>query len=442
MGHRGVLPRHDDRHRLRRRPGRSASAPDRPTCWGWSCSPSACWSCGFAPGDAGARRRPVRAGLRRRRRAGDRLRRDRAGVRRRRATADVRHPLDRVGRARSRRTGAGGAGRGSRRLAVGVPRARARSSACAGVVGAARRCSASGRCDGRGHDARCRSSAAASSKRPRVAAGAALVVAGFTAGALAGSCPACVAGVLVGDRPAAAAHPARHPARRGRAAGGDRLTGGADVRLLRHRHVRAVRADQRPRHVEPRRQRRGHRGDRGVDVGGVGPATLDRTVRRGTGSCGSGYLLLVPGIAIVAVASIPDLLPFWFDPRRRGARRVRDGLRLFRARPVGTAQRARSRRWARPRRRCSSPTTSVSRSAPGAVGAIVAFGVDLGWPTGNAVAVALVLPAAVAAAGAVLSRRLPRRSDGSAAGSALVRLRLEAPRRCFSPPRSRSMNST
>ena len=43
----------------------------------------------------------------------------------------------------------------------------------------------------------------------------------------------------------------------------------------------------------------------------------------------------------------------------------------------------------------------------GAAGAMVAFGVGLDWPTGNAVAVMLVLPAAVAAAGAVLSRRLP-----------------------------------
>ena len=54
---------------------------------------------------AGARRRPIHPGLRCRRRPGDRLRGDRSGVHGRGASSDVRHPVDRLGRARPRRPG-------------------------------------------------------------------------------------------------------------------------------------------------------------------------------------------------------------------------------------------------------------------------------------------------------------------------------------------------
>ena len=47
----------------------------------------------------------------------------------------------------------------------------------------------------------------------------------------------------------------------------------------------------------------------------------------------------------------------------------------------------------------------------GVVGAIVTFGDESGWLVGDAVAVALIVPACVAAIGLWLSRRLPRTSD-------------------------------
>ena len=47
----------------------------------------------------------------------------------------------------------------------------------------------------------------------------------------------------------------------------------------------------------------------------------------------------------------------------------------------------------------------------GAVGVVVTLGSDLGWPAGDAVAVALTVPAAVAVLGLAVSARLPARSS-------------------------------
>ena len=49
----------------------------------------------------------------------------------------------------------------------------------------------------------------------------------------------------------------------------------------------------------------------------------------------------------------------------------------------------------------------------GVVGAVVAFGDDVGWAPGAAVAIAWVVPIAVAVTGALLSHRLPRVADGA-----------------------------
>jgi hypothetical protein len=50
----------------------------------------------------------------------------------------------------------------------------------------------------------------------------------------------------------------------------------------------------------------------------------------------------------------------------------------------------------------------------GVVGAVVAFGDDVGWAAGAAVAIAWVVPTAVAVSGALLSGRLPQLADGAA----------------------------
>jgi hypothetical protein len=54
------------------------------------------------------------------------------------------------------------------------------------------------------------------------------------------------------------------------------------------------------------------------------------------------------------------------------------------------------------------------------VGAVVAFGDDVGWAAGAAVAIAWVVPVAVAVSGALLSGRLPRLADGAADRSPLT----------------------
>jgi predicted MFS family arabinose efflux permease len=49
----------------------------------------------------------------------------------------------------------------------------------------------------------------------------------------------------------------------------------------------------------------------------------------------------------------------------------------------------------------------------GVVGAVVAFGDDVGWAPGTAVAIAWAVPVVVAASGALLSHRLPRVAEGA-----------------------------
>ena len=112
----------------------------------------------------------------------------------------------------------------------------------------------------------------------RVAIGAALVVAGFNAVAMVAAAGDRRRRV---DRPrsAAPADSARDAARRSWAAGRDPVARDAHVRLLRHRHLRAARADRRAWHLDVRRQRRRHRGDAVVDVGNVDPAALDHPHR-------------------------------------------------------------------------------------------------------------------------------------------------------------------
>ena len=121
LGDHVVLPRHHDRHRLRRRPGRSARSR---TAVSRGPDPVRRRPRGGGAGavDARPRRRPVRPGVRRRRRPGRRLRRHRTRLSARRTTPDVRRAVDGVGRARHHRSGARRTDLRVGQLASGVPR--------------------------------------------------------------------------------------------------------------------------------------------------------------------------------------------------------------------------------------------------------------------------------------------------------------------------------
>ena len=239
----------------------------------------------------------------------------------------------------------------------------------------------------------------------RVAAGAALVVASFTASRWL-LVPGIAAGLLVGLGPLAAAHPAGHAAGPARAAVGDPVAGlltfaffGTDTFVPYALHS-----------------------GRGASVfaGSVAvtPATLAWTVGtwiqdRWIGRTGEAlfvrlaYALLVPAIVVVALGALPDLLPFWVHPRRLGVRRSRHRARLRRPLAADAALRA-------GRTQYGAATASLQlldnlgiALGTGAVGVVVTLGDDLGWAPGDAVAVALSVTAAVAALGLVVSRRLP-----------------------------------
>jgi MFS family permease len=121
----------------------------------------------------------------------------------------------------------------------------------------------------------------------------------------------------------------------------------------------------------------------------------------------TGYLVLAPGIATVAVASIPGGLPF---------RVIHLGWAIS-GLGMGLAYAAHSQAVLRcsPAERYGAATASLQlldnlgiALGTGAVGVVVTAGADLGWQPGRTVAVALLGPIAVALFGAVLSRRFPR----------------------------------
>lgn len=121
----------------------------------------------------------------------------------------------------------------------------------------------------------------------------------------------------------------------------------------------------------------------------------------------AGFLLLAPGIAIAALASLPNGLPFWLIHVGGGVA----GLGMGFAYSAHTQLAFRSVE----ERRVGATTASLQLTdnlgialGTGVVGAIVAFGVHAGWSAGNAITLALVAPIAMAIGGALLSRRLPR----------------------------------
>jgi hypothetical protein len=122
-----------------------------------------------------------------------------------------------------------------------------------------------------------------------------------------------------------------------------------------------------------------------------------------------GYLVLAAGIAIVAVASLPDLVPFWV---------IHVGWAMA-GLGMGLAYAAHAQAVLRcsPAERYGSATASLQlldnlgvALGTGAVGVVVTTGDDLRWNPGRTVALALVGPVLVALVGAALSRRFPPRA--------------------------------
>jgi MFS family permease len=125
-----------------------------------------------------------------------------------------------------------------------------------------------------------------------------------------------------------------------------------------------------------------------------------------------GYLVLAPGIAVVAVASLPDAVPFWV---------IHVGW-AFAGLGMGLAYAAHAQAVLRnaPAERYGASTASMQlldnlgvALGTGAVGIIVTTGDEFGWDPGRTVALALIGPVTVALLGAVLSRRFPTAGAGS-----------------------------
>ena len=239
----------------------------------------------------------------------------------------------------------------------------------------------------------------------RVAAGAALVVAGSTAGAW-WFVPGCVAGAFVGIAPLRRLTP---PGTLRGAAGLPAVIASRGVLTFAFFAADAFV----PFALTNGRGTSSLAGSVAVTVSTVTWTSATWVQQRWIGRLGeawfvrAGYLFLVPGIATVALASIPGGLPFWFI--HLGAALGGCGM--------GCAYSAHAQLALRsvPESAVGSTTASLQLTdnlgvalGTGAVGAIVAFGDGLDWPVGDAVAVALIFPAFVAAYGALLSRRLPQ----------------------------------
>ena len=127
----------------------------------------------------------------------------------------------------------------------------------------------------------------------------------------------------------------------------------------------------------------------------------------------AGYLMLAPGVALAAAAALFDNAPFWL---------IHVGG-LAAGLGMGFAYSAHAQLMFRSveERDVGSTTSSLQLTdnlgvalGTGVVGAVVAFGDDVGWAPGAAVAIAWAVPVAVAVCGVAISRRLPD-LDGDAA---------------------------
>jgi MFS family permease len=124
------------------------------------------------------------------------------------------------------------------------------------------------------------------------------------------------------------------------------------------------------------------------------------------------FTVLLLGIVVVAIAALPDVLPFWMMHVGWAAGGLGIGL--------GYAAHSQLTLRTAPAAEYGSATASLQlldnlgvALGTGAVGVVVTLGDDLGWPPGDAVAAALVIPAAVACVGLMVSQRLPARDRGA-----------------------------
>lgn len=121
----------------------------------------------------------------------------------------------------------------------------------------------------------------------------------------------------------------------------------------------------------------------------------------------AGYAVLVTGVVVVAAGSVPDGLPFWTI--HLGAIAAGFGMGLAYSAHAQLALRSVEERHV------GSTTASLQLTdnlgialGSGTVGAIVTLGDDIGWSAGSSVAIALAVPMAFGGLGLALSRRLPR----------------------------------
>ncbi|MEP6298965.1 MAG: MFS transporter, partial [Ilumatobacter sp.] len=132
----------------------------------------------------------------------------------------------------------------------------------------------------------------------------------------------------------------------------------------------------------------------------------------------AGYCSLAMGIAVVALGAQPDAVPYWL---------IHVGA-VFGGFGMGLSYAAHTQLTLRsaPDEAVGSATASMQLSdnlgialGTGVVGAIVAFGDDSGWAAGDAVAVAWMVPLSVALAGIILvSRFAPSRAARETPGRA------------------------
>ncbi len=120
----------------------------------------------------------------------------------------------------------------------------------------------------------------------------------------------------------------------------------------------------------------------------------------------TGYLVLTPAIVVVAIAALPDAVPFWVLYIGWAFGGLGMGL-AYSAHAQLTLRSATADGYGAATASLQLLDNLGVALGTGAVGVVVTLGDDVGWAPGDAVALALVLPAAVAALGVLVSRRLP-----------------------------------
>jgi MFS family permease len=249
----------------------------------------------------------------------------------------------------------------------------------------------------------------------RVAAGAAIVVAGFTIDRRV-AVVATVVGLLVGLGPLRRLTP---PGTLRGAAGLPAVIGSRGLLTFVFFGLDAFV----PFAITSGRGRSSLAGGIAVTIGTVCWTTATWIQERWIGRLGearfirAGYVLLGSGVAVVAAASLTDAVPYWVI--HLGA-----GLAGF---GMGLAYSAHAQLALRSVDESQVGATTASLQltdnlgvalGTGAVGAIVTFGDDAAWSAGAAVAVAMSVPVAVAVLGTLLSRRLPQTATSSVAAAA------------------------